>query len=142
MKKQTLIIVTAVLCAAMLAGCATPAAETSASVVPSESAEASEPAAAANTDYMSWTGAEWDAANSDEQFAAAEAVLLKVGDAMMSNYGELVEQAKSDETVKAQIDEQVESLKSSIATFFKSSPEATLSDLVAASTQAVESLGN
>ena len=87
---------------------------------------------------MSWTGADWDAAAEEEKFAAAEATLLAVGDAMMDNYAELVEQAKTNDQVKEQIDKQIKTLQSSIASFFKSSPESKLSDLVAASKQVVD----
>ena len=119
MKKITLIMVTVVLCAAMLAGCSTPAAD---------------------TDYMSWTGTEWNAATDAEKFTATEAVLLAIGDSIMDNYTQLVETAKTDETVKAQIDAQVTSLQGTIDRFFESSPAATLNDLVEASKQAAAGL--
>lgn len=148
MKKITLIIVTVVLCAAMIAGCSAPAA------VPSESAaesasqpvETTEPtadqSAATDTDYMSWTGAEWNAATGAEQFAATEAVLLAIGDSIMDNYTQLVEEAKTNEAVKEQIDAQVKSLQGTIDTFFENSPEATLSQLVEASKQAAEGMAS
>lgn len=155
MKKITLIIVTVALCAVLFAACGAPAAapsdsapaesaQASDSAEPTESAQASDSAqpteaAAGNTDYMSWTGADWDAAAEEEKFAAAEATLLAVGDAMMDNYAELVEQAKTNDQVKEQIDKQVKTLQSSIASFFKSSPDSKLSDLVAASKKVVDS---
>ncbi|MEA5002150.1 MAG: hypothetical protein VB081_01420 [Christensenella sp.] len=145
MKKLTLVIVTVVLCAAMLMGCAAPATEATDSAAPSESAAASESAegtesAVANADYMSWTGADWNAATNEEQFAATEAVLLEIGDAMMDNYTQLVEQAKTNDKVKAQIDTQIEALQGTIGTFFESSPEATLKELVDASKQAAAAM--
>lgn len=148
MKKIILIIVTVALCAAMLAGCSTPAAipSESAAASASEPVEATEPAAgqpaAADTDYMSWTGAEWNAATDAEQFAATEAVLLAIGDSIMDNYTQLVEEAKTNEAVKEQIDAQVKSLQGTIDTFFENSPEATLSQLVEASKQAAEGMGS
>lgn len=153
MKKITLIIVTVALCAVLFAACTpaaapsdsapTESAQASDSAEPTESAQASDSAepteaAAGNTDYMSWTGADWDAAAEEEKFAAAEATLLAVGDAMMDNYAELVEQAKTNDQVKEQIDKQIKTLQSSIASFFKSSPDSKLSDLVAASKKVVD----
>ncbi len=153
MKKLFLVMVAVVLCAAFVAGCAAPA-ETTAegSAAATESAQASEsaePAASESADaaaseaalpegdYMSWTAEEWNAASDAEKTAASETLLLDIGDAMMDGYSEMVEMAKTDEDVKAQLDEQIESLKAQIDTFLNGTSDATIGDLAEASKQAI-----
>lgn len=151
MKKIVLAVAAVVLCMAFAVGCAAPAAapsESASAAAPSESAPASEAAsaeasgeasAAANTDYMSWTAAEWEAASDAEKTAASEALLMDVGDVLMEGFAAMVEQAKTDDSVKEQIDSQVESLKTQIETFLASSSSFTIGDLAQASKQAVGS---
>ncbi|MBC5648568.1 hypothetical protein [Christensenella tenuis] len=142
MKKIVLVVAAVVLCMAFAVGCAAPAAAPSESAPASEaaSAEASgEASAAANTDYMSWTATEWEAASDAEKTAASEALLLDIGDYLMDGFAAMVEQAKTDDSVKEQIDSQVESLKTQIETFLASSSSFTIGDLAQASKQAVGS---
>ena len=129
MKKFVLLVTAVALCMTLLVACGSPQAE------PSETPSAS--AAPASGDYLSWTNAEWEAASDSEKAAAAEAVLLAVGDAMVDGSADLVELAKTDENAKKQIDEQIEQLKSSIGVFLSSSPDATIQGLVDASKEAL-----
>ena len=147
MKKIVLVMVAVVLCVAFAAGCTAQTATPSESAQATESAEATESASveasaeapAANADYASWTSEEWAAASDGDLTAAAEALLLDIGDFLMDGYSDLVEQAKTNDSVKEQIDSQIESLKSQIKTFLDSTPGATIGDLAEASKQVVNS---
>lgn len=151
MKKIVLVVAAVVLCMAFAVGCAAPAAapsESASAAAPSESASAAAPSesapaaeaseetpAAANTDYMSWTATEWDAASDAEKTAASEALLMDVGDVLMDGFSDLMQQAETNESVRKQLEGQVETLKTQIENFLASSPEVTIGDLAEASKQ-------
>ena len=117
----------------------TTAAETTAAATTAAGAGATTEAGD-NAVYMGWTKTEWSKATDEEKTAAANAVLMDIGDAMMDNFSSLVELAKTDEKVKAQIDSQVAALVTQIDSYFTSATaEMTLQDLVDLSKQLVES---
>lgn len=141
-EKIVLVVAAVVLCMAFAVGCAAPAAapsESASAAAPSESAPAAEASeetpAAANTDYMSWTATEWDAASDAEKTAASEALLMDVGDVLMDGFSDLMQQAETNESVRKQLEGQVETLKTQIGNFLASSPEVTIGDLAEASKQ-------
>lgn len=159
MKKVGMLVLALLACSTMMLACSsddkdttaasTKAAETTAApTTEAETTAAATTAAEAgatteagdNAVYMSWTKTEWFKATDEEKTAAANAVLMDIGDAMMDNFSSLVELAKTDEKVKAQIDSQVEALVTQIDSYFTSATtEMTLQDLVDISKQLVES---
>lgn len=147
MKKIVFVVVAVMLCAALAMGCAGPTAAPSESAQATESASAeasveASDAPAANGDYSSWTNEEWEAAADSDKTAATEALLAEIGDYMMEGYSDLMEQAKTNDSVKEQLDAQIESLKGQIENFLKNSPGSTIGDLAKASKQVVDGSGS
>ncbi len=133
MKKIGMIVLTVALCAAMLVSCAAPAAAPS--ETPSASASAETPADAQTssgaTDYMAWTKTEWDAASDADKEAASIAVLAKSGEALLgADVSAEIEKAKTDEKVKAEMDQAAAQVRKSIDSFFEQMPTANIGQLV------------
>ena len=159
MKKVGMLVLALLACSTMMLACSsddkntTAASTTAAETTAAPTTEAETTAAATtaaeagatteagdNAVYMGWTKTEWSKATDEEKTAAANAVLMDIGDAMMDNFSSLVELAKTDEKVKAQIDSQVAALVTQIDSYFTSATaEMTLQDLVDLSKQLVES---
>lgn len=166
MKKVGMLVLALLACSAMMVACssddkettaaATTAAETTAA--PTTEAETTDAATTAaettaaettaagesteagdNAVYMSWTKTEWSKATDEEKTAAANAVLTDIGETLMEDFASMMELAKTDEAVKAQIDGQVEALVTQIDSFFQSATDdMTLQTLVDLSKQMLE----
>lgn len=135
MKKIVMIVLTVALCAAMLVSCAAPAAAPSASASASASVAANEsaaPSAAAAGDYMAWTKADWDAATDDQKLEASYVLIGELSGALFEGIDmkTLIEQAKTDEKAKAQMDESAKQMFQSVDGFFEEKPEMTLQDMI------------
>ncbi|WP_434310595.1 hypothetical protein [Hominifimenecus sp. rT4P-3] len=168
MKKVGMLVLALLACSMMMVACSsdkettaaettaaeTTAAETTAAETTAAETTAAETTAAETTaaeagasteagdgaQYLAWTKAEWGKASDEEKTAAANAVLMDIGEAIMPNFSEMMEEAKTDAGVKAQLDGQVETLVGQIDTFFTSVDDTTtLQALVDASKQVVNS---
>ena len=96
-------------------------------------AAASSAAAGEASAYLAWGAEEWKAASDEDKLAAAEEVLVQVGNAMMEGFGEMMELAQTDPDAKAELDAQIADMVTQIDSFFATDMGLTLQDLVDAS---------
>ena len=110
-KKIIAIVMAAVLALCVFAGCS--------------NGGGSDTGSGANTDYMSWTATEWNAA-SDEEKEAATTALMKY---MIEDNGI----SMTDEILSSAIEPQLDTMMSSLDTAFAASDTITLKDIAEAS---------
>lgn len=136
MKKVGMLVLALLACSMMMVACSSDKETTAADTTAAETTAAETTAA----DYMTWNKADWNKASTEEKTAAANVVLMNIGDMMEANFSQKLESAKTDAGVKAQIDAQVEALVGQIDTFFASATDdMTLQTLVDVSEQLVDS---
>lgn len=87
--------------------------------------------------YRTWTKADWDKASETEQTAAARFVLTQVGDSLMDGFSDLVKQAESDPEIASELNEEIETMRVSISSYFDSAPEDSTLDSLIEQTQSI-----
>lgn len=101
-----------------------------------------EPSVSGNTDYAAWTWEDWEAASSAQQQDCAYYVFLQVGDLMVDNFDEMVEEAKTDAAAEEKISSATEELADSIGPYLEQNPQTTVGDLIDSTRSVLEAALN
>lgn len=125
MKKACGLMLALLLCAVFAAGCS------------SDSSQSGSGSAASVENYLEWNKEDWDAASQADKTEVAEKMIVTIGETMIDNYGELVEEAKNNEATKSEFDNQLNEMTDEISAYFDHYPDGTLQDLVNSSSDVV-----
>ena len=126
MKKLCALLLAALLMTALCTACS------SGEEADTASASAAEQDAS-TVDYASWTKSDWDKATEEQKTGAARYMLFQIGESIMPDFSTLVQEAETDDSVQAQIENSVKNIRDQIGTYFDDADSgATLGDLIEA----------
>lgn len=78
-----------------------------------------------STDFLSWTGKDWDKASSEEKTAAAQAVMTNLESSVNESLGDDADALSSE-----QLTESAKAMVENIDQYFEAMPDSTLQDLL------------